>query len=164
MAIWRMMVMATGALTAGVASARADECEALAANLNAQIPALAIADRTATDQSVVVKLKHPDAEEISLACTSGEAVQPAELTAKWGTAWPPTRFYDLVSSAGAIVAANSEPAIRSGAVICAQRALTADSKSAIFEVNGTHFECSTKTGVDPLTSIRISKLKDAQQH
>jgi hypothetical protein len=69
-----------------------------------------------------------------------------------------------VASVGAIVAANSEPAIRSGAVICAQRALTADGNSAVFDVNGAHFECTTKTGVDPLTRIRISKLKNALPH
>ncbi len=139
---------------------RADECEDFVAKLGAEIPKLEASERAPADRSIVVKLKHPDAAELSLTCFNADAAQPPEFNAKWNSAWPPASFYDLVASVGAIIVSNSEPAVRSGAVLCAQRALTADHNSDVFDVNGAHFECTSANGVAPSTSIRISKLKD----
>lgn len=161
MAAWRMTILVATLTAAWAAPSRADECEAVTANLSAQVPKIAVVARTAEGQAVSIQLKHPDADELTLNCDNTEITRPAEITAKWNSAWPPARFYDVVASAGAVVIANTEAAIRSGAILCAQRAMTADGNSATFDVNGARFECVTTTGVNGSTRIHISKLKDA---
>ncbi len=139
-------------------SARADECQPLIEKLTAGVPNLEIGQRTSADQSTIVKLKHPDTAAMSLICHNAAPQAPIEFSAKCNATWPPATFYDLVASVGAIVASSTEPAIRSGAVLCAQRALTSADSSAAYDVNGVHFECTTTTGIGQATNIRISKL------
>lgn len=155
----RSVMLAAFIATGSVSMARADECAAVAANLGAQVPQLTVSDRTADHQTVTVNLKHPDAEGLSLTCADNDVYETAKLMAKWNATWPPSRFYDLVAAAGSVVAAQREPAIRAGAVICAQRAMTADGNTAVYNINGTHFECVTTAGVGASTQIRISKLR-----
>ncbi|MFA5955608.1 hypothetical protein [Hyphomicrobium sp.] len=161
MAVWRIAILAAALPAAWAAPSRADECEAVTANLGAQVPKIAVAARTAEGQAIIIQLKHPDADELTLSCDNTEITRQAEVTAKWNSAWPPARFFDIVASAGAVVVANTEAAVRSGAILCAQRAMTADGNSATFDVNGARFECVTTTGVNGSTRIHISKLNDA---
>ncbi len=155
----RIAILAALVTICSASSSRADECDAVAANLGAQIPQLEVSDRVADKQSVTLNLKHPDAAALSLTCANDDVSATAQFTAKWDAAWPPSRFYDLVATAGSIIASNREPAIRSGAVLCAQRAMTAEGHSAVYDVNGARFECVTTTGVGAATRIRISKLR-----
>ena len=158
MSSWRMAVVAATAVSAWASPSYADECEAITASLSEKLPKLHVAARHADDQTVVVELNATDAKELSLTCAADS--HPPVVIAAWAGTWPPATFYDLVASVGAIVAANSEPAIRSGAVICAQRAMTADGNSAVFDVNGVRFQCTTTTGVGATTRIRLSKLTE----
>lgn len=158
----RRTALLTAMLAASwTATARADECEALAANVHAQNPEISVADRSTQDQSIVVTLKNPDVEELTLTCATGNADQPPELTARAKATWPSSNFYDVVASAGAIAAASTTAAIRSGSVLCAQRAMTSPDNSAIYDINNMRFACTTTTGVGGETRIRISKFKAA---
>lgn len=139
--------------------AHADECEAMAANVHAQNPEIAVADRSAQEQAVIVTLKNPDVEELTLTCATGNVDRPTELMARAKATWPSSNFYDVVASAGAIVAANTSSAIRSGSVLCAQRAMASPDSNAIYDINNLHFACTTTTGVGGETRIRISKFK-----
>jgi len=155
----RQLAFAVLITLASASYVRADECDTVAASLGEQVPQMQVSDRIAGDQTVTVNLKHPDAAELSVTCTNNDVHETAELTARWDATWPPSRFYDLVAAAGAVVAAQREPAIRGGAVLCAQRAMTAEGNTAVYNVNRTHFECTTTTGVGASTRIRISKLR-----
>jgi hypothetical protein len=144
---------------AGTAPGHAENCEAIAANLHTQVPEIAVSAKNSDDQAIVVTLKNPDVKELTLTCAIGEVTEPPSLTAKANATWPSSNFYDVLSSAGAVVAATTTSAIRSGSVLCAQRAMTADNNTTTYDVNGVHFECTTTMGVGGSTSIRLSKLK-----
>ncbi|CCB64086.1 hypothetical protein [Hyphomicrobium sp. MC1] len=158
MSVWRTTILTAALAIAWAAPTRADECDALAANVHAQNPEIAVAERNTQDQSVVVALKADGVDELTVTCVSDVDKAP-ELTAKANATWPSSDFYDHVSSAGAIVMASSRSAIRSGSVLCAQRAMASDDNNAIYDINGDRFECRTTSGVGGSTLIRISKLK-----
>lgn len=160
MSVWRTTILTAALAAAWAAPTRADECEALAANVHAQNPEIAVAERSTRDQSVIVALKAEGVDELTVTCTSDVDKAP-ELTAKANATWPSSDFYDHVSSAGAIVMASSRSAIRSGSVLCAQRAMASDDNNAVYDVNGDRFECRTTSGVGGSTVIRISRLKTA---
>jgi hypothetical protein len=158
-----MVVLATLVATAWAAPACADECDATAANVHTQDPTITVSDRTTQDQMVMVTLKNPNVDDLALSCASGDDSQPPALIAKANATWPSTPFYDVLSSAGAVVASSTTAAIRSGAVLCAQRAMTAADNTAVYDANGIRFECTTTSGADGSTRIRLSKLKEATQ-
>jgi len=160
MNVWRTMILSVALAAAWSAPGRADECDALAANVHAQNPEIAIAERNTQDQSIIVALKADGVDELTLTC-SGDVDKAPELTAKANATWPSSDFYDHVSSAGAIIMASTTSAIRSGSVLCAQRAMTSDDNNAIYDINGDRFECRTTSGVGGSTLIHISKLKAA---
>ena len=162
MNIWRMVVLAAAAAIAWAAPARADECDTIAAKVHTQDPAIAVSERVTQDQSVFVTLKNPHVDELKLTCADADASTPAALTAKANATWPSTEFYDVLSSTGAVVLASTGAAIRSGSVLCAQRAMTATTSNAVYDVNGMRFECTTTSGPGGSTLIHISKLKEAQ--
>lgn len=137
----------------------ADECETVAAKLASQIPGFRISGRTADDETVALTLSHPDADGLTLTCEKNAVHETARLTATWNATWPPPRFYDLVAAAGAILISTTEPAIRSGAVLCAQRAMTAEGNTTFYDVNGAHFDCSCTTGVGASARISVSKAQ-----
>jgi len=156
------MALAMIIALAGATPGDAENCESVAANLHTKVPEILVSDRSTDDQAVIVALKNPDIDELTLTCTSGEITDPPLLTAKANATWPSSNFYDVLSSAGAAVASTTTSAIRSGSVLCAQRAMTADKNTTTYDVNGIHFECTTTTGVDGSTRIRLSKIKDTQ--
>ncbi|WP_409562409.1 hypothetical protein [Hyphomicrobium sp. MC8b] len=158
MSVWRTTILTAALAVAWTAPTRADECDALAANVHAQNPEIAVAERNTQDQSVVVALKTDSVDELTLTCASDVDKAP-ELMAKANATWPSSDFYDRVSSAGAIIMATTRSAIRSGSVLCAQRAMASDDNNAIYDINGDRFECRTTSGVGGSTLIRISKLK-----
>lgn len=141
----------------------ADECDTVAAKLASQIPSFRISGRTADNETVALTLSHPDANALSLTCKKNDVHETARLTATWNATWPPPRFYDLVAAAGAILVSTTEPAIRSGAVLCAQRAMNAEGNTTVYDVNGAHFDCSTTTGIGASTRIIVSKLQPSPQ-
>lgn len=158
---WRTALAVALVASALAAPARADECEATAANIHAQHPEIAISERTSQDQTVIVALKNPHVEELTLTCANGDVSQPAELTAKANATWPSSDFYDVLSSAGSVLTSAGTSAIRSGSVLCAQRAMASDNNNAVYDINGMHFECTTTSGAGGSTLIHVSKLKEA---
>ncbi|MFT3729993.1 MAG: hypothetical protein QM780_01020 [Hyphomicrobium sp.] len=157
----RALALAAMATAVWASPGRADQCEAVAANVGAQVPEIKVAGHATVDQTVVVTLKNPDIDELTLTCENGDVERQPELTAKANATWPSSNFYDVLASAGAVISASTTSAIRSGSVLCAQRAMNANDNSAIYDVNGIHFECVTTTGTGGSTRIRISKLKEA---
>jgi hypothetical protein len=160
MNVWRSIALAMIIGLAGATSGHAEDCEAVAANLHTQVPEIAVSEKSSDDQAVIVMLKNPDVEELTLTCTGGDVKDPPVLTAKANAAWPSSNFYDVLSSAGAVIASTTTSAIRSGSVLCAQRAMTADNNTTTYDINGVHFECTTMTGIGGSTHIRLSKLKE----
>ncbi|MES1180194.1 MAG: hypothetical protein ABUL43_03260 [Hyphomicrobium sp.] len=156
----RAMVLAAMATAAWTSPGRADQCEATAANVGAQVPQIKVAGRATDNQTVVITLKNPDIDEFTLTCDNSDVDLQPELAAKVNATWPSSNFYDVLASAGAVISSRSNSAIRSGSVLCAQRAMNASDNSAIYDVNGVHFECVATTGTGGSTHIRISKLKE----
>ena len=162
MQAWRIAIVTAMMTAAWTAQVRADECDATAANVHAQNPAIMIGDHSSDDRSVVVTFKNPHVDELTLTCANGTATEPTALTAKANATWPSADFYDVVASAGAVVESSTHSAIRSGSVLCAQRAMAADDNNAVYDINGMRFECTTTSGTGGATRIRISKLQAAQ--
>jgi hypothetical protein len=156
MAAWQMQSLIVAAALGISSPCYADECDALAATLTEKISHLSIADRTTNDQAVAISFKHPDADQLALVCPTviGTPSQTPRLSAQSNATWPPSRFYDLLASAGAIVVSNSQPAVRSGSILCAQRAMQ-ESGHNVFDVNNARFECASSAGA---THIIISRI------
>mgnify|MGYP000031693837 FL=1 len=157
MAAWRMQSLIVIGALAIASPCHADPCDALAATLVEKVSKLTIIDRSTNDQAVVINLKHPDAEKLALVCPTVSETPSPRLSAQWNAAWPPSRFYDLLASVGAIVVSSSEPAVRSGSIICAQRAMQENGHN-VFDVNDARFVCASSEGANGSTHIIISRL------
>jgi hypothetical protein len=148
------------ALLLSSTAAHADDCEALTRTLTDKMTTLSVAGRqTADDQSQIVTFRHEDADEVSLTCAPDQPF--AHLSAVSSASWPPSRFYDLLAAMGSITTSISDAAVRSGAILCAQRALREGQGTATFEANDLHFQCQSTTGVGAATKIEITKMKPA---
>jgi hypothetical protein len=140
----------------------AESCDAILTKLGSQVPALSVAEkRTDNNLSVVITLKHPDVGALSITCPADETSRSPLVAAQWNATWPPARFYDLLATVGAVVVSNTEPAIRSGAILCTQRAMNENGQD-VYDANGARFKCTSSNGVNGSTAITISKLNDTQ--
>ncbi len=155
---WRLLIFTAMSTTAVSISCHAEECDAIVAKLGARIPALSVVEKRTDNQSIVVTLKHPDAEALSITCPSDEPSASPLISAKWNATWPPARFYDLLATIGSVVVSTTEPAIRSGAILCTQRAMDEQGHD-VYDINGARFKCTSSEGANGSTAILISKLK-----
>ncbi len=155
------LVVAIVASVTAYGPARADECDAVLAELAATITDLDVGERiTSTGNFDTVQLKHRAADDIKLTCVPSAAHQPNQIAVVWHSAFPPPSYFDLLAAAGAIVATNSPTIIRRGALACQKQALTADIENSAFNLASVNFSCSVITRNGGRTAITVSSTRD----
>ncbi|MFA5958452.1 hypothetical protein [Hyphomicrobium sp.] len=155
------LVVAIVASVAAYGPARADDCDAVLAELAATVTGLDVGERiTSTGNSDTVQLKHGAADDIKLTCAPPAAHQPNQIAVVWHSAFPPPSYFDLLAAAGAIVTTNSTTTIRKGALACQKHALTADIENSEFNLASVNFSCSVTTRNGGRTAITVSSTRD----
>jgi hypothetical protein len=119
-------------------TALADECDAIAAHVAAEVPGSTSERRSSSN----VFLKHGDAESFQITCIP----EPPGLFISWQGAHPPVTFFDLVAKAGSVVVAAPARTVRAGATACHQEALTSAGGMVRNVFEGVWFECHAFDG------------------
>ncbi|MCA1455862.1 hypothetical protein I6F35_22095 [Bradyrhizobium sp. BRP22] len=149
----RAVALATvlGLFTALAASpARADQCDDIAKQLASQIDGLKVNFKAAN----IVYLTHPATRELSLGCRGRN--YSIELYAK-GDRRPKPEFYQLVSSAAAIIFTVPKDDTTTGATRCLKRMGLLRGDKVSMRFRRLNMECTrTKTEA----SIAITRGKD----
>ncbi|AMA60044.1 hypothetical protein BCCGELA001_29940 [Bradyrhizobium sp. CCGE-LA001] len=116
-----------------IASAVADECEAIAGEVAARVPEVSVGRRT----SVVLFLAHPAVKYASIGCLpSRNFVAVAEGK------YPKADHFDFIGSAGAVVLHGNSDTIREGAIRCLKRALAKPEEDTNLDFGSFSFGCS----------------------
>lgn len=128
----KLLLAAVLSLAAG--AARADDCDASAAEIVARLGG-AVERRT----TVAILMKHPLASSISIGCPIGSS--PKTLSVYADSAYPTAQYYDLVARAGALLTGITPAGVREGAIHCQGAALRSKDEIANLNLGKVRFEC-----------------------
>ena len=131
--------------------ARADNCDALAAQLKGQIDGLSVGKTAAN----VIYLSHPAAKQLRLGCTSRSVTN--ELYATSDGRKPKPEFLDLVARASAVIFTVPLDDTQKGAARCIERMGIFRGDDVKMRFRRLNMHC-TRTKAD--ATITISRGKD----
>ncbi len=142
-------------LLALAGEARADECDARAAEMIARIGGKV---ERRTDSGNIL-MKHPLASSISIQCANPNF--PISLSSYAATAYPSAAFYDLTAEAGAIVTGLPADMIREGLIRCQGRALKSADESTDMNYRQVRLECQASVGSAGRSGFTVYRKRPA---
>src|ERR1700690_4369566 len=137
-------------------TARADDCDAIAAALVASEVGAVVTGR----QNNYISINDRFAAEVSIGCPTSDGF-PIDLTLNWKGAFPPASFYAFAGRAGHIVIGAPEKDVSEGARRCAQAALRSKDETASLTLGLAYFECTAFSRDSGATDISIYRASDA---
>lgn len=165
---WRMskvaLIIGLTTLAFTGSMARADECDAVAAEISATIKGVEVGERVTSPSGTVdtIALKNPAADDIKLSCATRSIHKSNEIAVTWHTAYPPPAYFDFLAEAASIITSKPSTMMRRGALACQKQALTTDVENTDIGFAGVHIKCSIFTRNGGGTTISIASQGDAQ--